>query len=271
MGRARRIFRGRHNDGWRKPPRFELGAEVYCNYLGLWTRGFVVRHHYRLTDGTSAVYQVRLEGCGRLIYAPVDDDTCIHRVPRMAVGTFVECNLGEDNWAPGRVVSHSYEEPGHEQPYPYQMELLNGDLIYAPADDASFIREAPAAVRRRLAELFGEAQASHLTGVGDREPDSKQADFQAVTAAGPVADVDDGRQHVEHHGVLKYVLASWRAACSVEVQDDHGCVISLLDEADTVVKYVSPVLHGTSEVSSNARHGTEKRLQCQSARRRFGM
>lgn len=275
MGRARRLFRGRHNDGWRKTPRFELGAEVYCNYQGLWTRGVVACHHYRLSDRASAVYpyQVRLEGCGRLIYAPDDDDSCIHRVPRIAVGAFVECNLGEDNWVPGRVVAHSYEEPGHRQPYPYQMELLDGDLIYAPADDESFIRDTSPAERRRIAELFSEARASQTTatkGVADREPNSERADSPAVMAAGPVADVCDG-VHMEHYGMMKNVLASWRAVCNVEVDDQQGCVISLLDdEADTVVKSMSPAPHCTSEVSCNAQHDAGKRWQCQSARRRFG-
>ena len=146
MGRARRLFRARHTEGWRAPcstPRFDVGTDVYCNYEENWARGVVVAHHYRELEDMNAVhpYQVRLEN-GRLIYAPDDDDTCIHRVPRYAVGTYVHCNIGGGQWTAGRVVAHSYREEGDRHPYPYQVRLENDRLIYAPADDDTFIKAA---------------------------------------------------------------------------------------------------------------------------------
>ena len=62
---------------------------------------------------------------------------------RFAVGARVECARG-DTWAPGRVIKLHYHEAGFEPGFfaPYQIELDDGGLIYAPDDDDNCIREA---------------------------------------------------------------------------------------------------------------------------------
>ena len=63
---------------------------------------------------------------------------------RFAVGARVECARGGDTWAPGRVIKLHYHEEGFEPGFfaPYQIELDDGELIYAPDDDDNWIREA---------------------------------------------------------------------------------------------------------------------------------
>ena len=61
--------------------------------------------------------------------------------PRFDVGAAVECNLGGPNgWTPGTVVTHNYIEEGWDAPVPYQVELGDGTLIFAPADSDEVIR-----------------------------------------------------------------------------------------------------------------------------------
>ena len=165
MGRARRLYRGRHNDGWLAPPRFEVGAHVYCKFQDCWIKGHVVAHHWEHPEVSNGVhpYQVELDD-GRLIYAPVDNDECINRVPRFDVGSYVQCLLswgladtstsdetGSDceQWATGRVVAHHYEESGLPV-RPYQVQLEDGRLIYAPEDDDAIIKKAVFAINSKM-------------------------------------------------------------------------------------------------------------------------
>ncbi len=64
---------------------------------------------------------------------------------RFAVGARVECRISDDTWVPGRVVALHYQEPGMGPTTfaPYQVELDDGRLIYAPEDDDKCIRAAP--------------------------------------------------------------------------------------------------------------------------------
>ena len=61
---------------------------------------------------------------------------------RFKVGDEVECNLGFDKWRPGKVTMLFWRDksmpPGMTAPY--QIELDNGDIIWAPADEEEVIR-----------------------------------------------------------------------------------------------------------------------------------
>jgi hypothetical protein len=63
---------------------------------------------------------------------------------RFGVGARVACLGAEDEWCAGVVVALHYREPPWpvERWAPYQIELDDGSLIYAPVDDARCIRAA---------------------------------------------------------------------------------------------------------------------------------
>ena len=58
---------------------------------------------------------------------------------RFKVGDRVECRTGQKEWSLGKVVALLWKSPSG-QVAPYQMELDNGTLIFAPADDNQLIR-----------------------------------------------------------------------------------------------------------------------------------
>ena len=58
----------------------------------------------------------------------------------LKVGDAVECNTGE--WSKGTIVALFYRDEGMPpgMTAPYQVQLDDGRLIYAPADDDQLIR-----------------------------------------------------------------------------------------------------------------------------------
>ena len=76
---------------------------------------------------------------------------CARETPlRFKVGSRVECcvgtNRGEAQWAPGTVIKLWYTEDSFAQGFyaPYQVELDEGRLVFAPDDsDGCVRREAP--------------------------------------------------------------------------------------------------------------------------------
>lgn len=62
--------------------------------------------------------------------------------PRFAVGTPIEAKTGPDSWVKGTVVDIHYREPTWPiyKTAPYQIELADGQLIYAPADIDDVVR-----------------------------------------------------------------------------------------------------------------------------------
>ena len=64
--------------------------------------------------------------------------------PRFPLGALVECRLGPDRWAVGKVVGHHYREPSwpaeRRAPYQVQLEGAEAPLIYAPADVDECVR-----------------------------------------------------------------------------------------------------------------------------------
>ena len=61
---------------------------------------------------------------------------------RFDVGAEVECNFGGGEWKRGTVVAHHYLEQGWERPAPYQVQLADGVLIFAPEDRDDVVRLA---------------------------------------------------------------------------------------------------------------------------------
>ena len=64
---------------------------------------------------------------------------------RFDVGARVECCRDEGVWDRGTVVQHHYREPDWplEAWAPYQIQLDDGGLIFAPVDDDRCIRQSP--------------------------------------------------------------------------------------------------------------------------------
>jgi len=60
---------------------------------------------------------------------------------RFDMGTEVECRTGAEEWSRGKVVDRLWKSPTG-QVQPYQIELTDGTLIFAPADDNQLIRLA---------------------------------------------------------------------------------------------------------------------------------
>ena len=64
---------------------------------------------------------------------------------RFKVGSRVECCFGTDHWASGTVIKLWYTEDSFAQGFyaPYQVELDDGNLIFAPDDSDRCVRRAP--------------------------------------------------------------------------------------------------------------------------------
>lgn len=60
---------------------------------------------------------------------------------RFTVGNKVLCKTGESEWSPGVVVQVDYRERWMPKTVPYQVHLVNGDLIFVPEDSVKFCKQ----------------------------------------------------------------------------------------------------------------------------------
>ena len=67
---------------------------------------------------------------------------------RFKVGSRVKCGVDEGRWASGTVIQLWYTEEGFAQDFyaPYQVELDEGRLIFAPEDSDRCIRREAATI-----------------------------------------------------------------------------------------------------------------------------
>ena len=89
-----------------------------------------------LTDNEMQEYRTKFAKEEKMIQAS-------KKTPRFPVGTKVECHRCEGKFVAGTVVAHFYREPGWPSMNwaPYQIELDDGGLIFAPADVDQCIRK----------------------------------------------------------------------------------------------------------------------------------
>jgi len=93
---------------------------------------------------------------------------------RFAAGDAVRCRVSQTGWARGHIVALQYREKDWPAGWhaPYQIELEDGGLIFAPADDDQLIRSE--ADFERLMRMVGAGgadpfAAAHTVGARDRE------------------------------------------------------------------------------------------------------
>lgn len=162
---AAEAWQQRDHSGAPAPPlRFPVGAPVKFRIgESEWASGKVVAHFHKeknFPENVRVPYQVLLDvalkGDLNAVWAPADDDACIRSALRFELGAAVECCIGGEEWARGKVVAHFHREPTWEpnQFAPYQVRLdelagaeesalrlmSSGELIWAPLDADECIR-----------------------------------------------------------------------------------------------------------------------------------
>ena len=251
MGRARRLHRSRQGDGWKTPLRFAVGTEVMCMYNERWARGRVVAHHYEEPKGVFYPYQIRLETPEVLIYAPADEDDCIQKAVsfRFEIGALVECNLGDadgPDWETGHVVAYNFQQPKGVF-NPYQIKLLNGALIYAPADEDTLIKKAEIPVASPCPDEGNRACSGNMTIVSkdpvtpdginaNQHTTKKRATAPSCTFAfeNPGAD-DCGYLSHGHRDLVKNVLSFWRSMTGFHLKkQEEKKIIHDCKQLDTI-------------------------------------
>ena len=89
---------------------------------------------------------------------------------RFDVGTRVECNTGD--WSPGTVIKHFYVEKGRFPKgmcVPYQVQLDNGSVIFAPYDRDGVIRRI--AQNFELHEAVGRGDVEEMKRLLEKDED----------------------------------------------------------------------------------------------------
>ena len=260
-------------------------------------------HHYEEPKGKFSPYQVKL-GDGSLIYAPYDDDQCIRKVNtelRFDIGEEVQCWYNE-RWERGRVVQHDYEEP-QAVFHPYQVELHNNVLIYAPKDDDDHIQiarrfEVGACVLCRCSRQTSEDQSEqwvtgHVVRYNVVDRDGKVCPYEVKLENGKLVNVledvdkficitkEDAKVEKAHTAprydftVLHNALWIWRQsfAMSREAEVAGGdAVIDLCEDADTEIKPgikdpPSPIVEQESSASLSSPTGATRKPEVQARRK----
>ena len=99
---------------------------------------------------------------------------------RFSAGDRVRCKTAERTWDAGVVVALHYSEPGWPNGVvaPYQVELDNGGLIFAPCDDDRLIRSESEFDKLLSSLRPGEAESGSYRGDGHTVPAAYREDVQ---------------------------------------------------------------------------------------------
>ena len=129
----------------KKQLRFQPGMKVECLVEDGWLNGTITKLD-AFANGRIVPYQIRIDSGdmrGDRVYAPVDNDRCVHLPARFKKGDAVEVAREgwRDHWLLGRVVATWVEDDGRDGPdrrgttVPYKVEIDPSECPYLETGD----------------------------------------------------------------------------------------------------------------------------------------
>jgi len=129
----------------KKQLRFQPGMKVECLVEDGWLNGTITKLD-AFANGRIVPYQIRIDSGdmrGDRVYAPVDNDRCVHLPARFRKGDVVEVAREgwRDHWLLGRVVATWVEDDGRDRPdrrgttVPYKVEIDPSECPYLETGD----------------------------------------------------------------------------------------------------------------------------------------